>query len=174
MLEKLKNNLALVVTGITLLGSIGAGIQSIGAVVNTLQGIDDRMNEIEYRFEELRNETMVSNDIAVLFEKIYALEQIADQTGYFEERVVALETNYGNIDSDLRDLEWKLDDLENRVLGNNGIDSQEYSLQKWEWTDINTKITRIETELDLSVQDQWVIDDIKNRLAYLEAMNHGH
>ena len=174
MLKKLKDNLALVVTGITLLGSIGAGIQSIGAVVNTLQGIDDRMNEIEYRFEELRDETMVSNDIAVLFEKIYALEQIADQTGYFEDRVVALETNYQNIESDLRDLEWKLDDLENRILGENGVNSQQYAIQKWEWTDINSKITRIETQLDLSVQDQWVIDDIKNRLAYLEAMNHGH
>ena len=117
---------------------------------------------------------MVSNDIAVLFEKIYALEQIADQTAYFEERVIYLETNYQNIESDLRDLEWKLDDLENRILGENGVNSQQYAIQKWEWTDINSKITRIETQLDLSVQDQWVIDDIKNRLAYLEAMNHGH
>jgi hypothetical protein len=32
MISKIKDNLALVVTAITLMGSIGAGVQSLGAV----------------------------------------------------------------------------------------------------------------------------------------------
>ena len=46
MLNKIKDNLAIVVTAITLMGSIGAGVQSLGAVINTLTNIDDRMNDI--------------------------------------------------------------------------------------------------------------------------------
>ena len=50
MLQKIKENLALIVTGITLLGSIGAGFQSVSNIINTLTGIDERMNNIEYEF----------------------------------------------------------------------------------------------------------------------------
>ena len=64
MLTKIKDNLAIVVTAITLLGSIGAGIQSLGAVLTTLSNIDDRMYQIEEQFDQLRSETMVSSDIA--------------------------------------------------------------------------------------------------------------
>ena len=53
MLKKIKDNLALLVTAITLVGAIGSGVQSLNAVLNTLTGIDDRMNDIEYRFDEL-------------------------------------------------------------------------------------------------------------------------
>jgi len=73
MISKIKDNLAIVVTAITLMGSIGAGVQSLGAVINTLTNIDERMNTIEYDFQALKESTMVSNDIAVLYEKIYAL-----------------------------------------------------------------------------------------------------
>ena len=60
MLKKLKDNLALVVTGITLLGSIGAGAQSVTNIVSTLTGIDERMNNIEYEFYQLKESTTVS------------------------------------------------------------------------------------------------------------------
>ena len=71
MLRKLKDNLGLVVTGIALMSSVGAGVQSLNAVLQTLTGIDDRMNNIEYEFYQLKESTMVSNDIAILYEKIY-------------------------------------------------------------------------------------------------------
>ena len=67
MLSKIKDNLALIVTGITLLGSIGAGYNSVVNIVNTLTGIDERMNSIEYEFNVLKDSTMVSNDIAILY-----------------------------------------------------------------------------------------------------------
>ena len=51
MISKIKDNLAIVVTAITLMGSIGAGVQSLGAVLNTLTNIDDRMNTIEVDFQ---------------------------------------------------------------------------------------------------------------------------
>ena len=84
MIAKIKDNLALVVTAITLMGSIGAGVQSLGAVINTLTNIDERMNTIEIDFETLRESTMVSNDIAILYEKIYQLEQVAYNAEYLE------------------------------------------------------------------------------------------
>ena len=93
MLNKIKDNLAIVVTAITLMGSIGAGVQSLGAVINTLTNIDDRMNDIEYDFEQLKSETMVSNDIAILYEKIYQLEQVAYNAEYLETELTTLRAN---------------------------------------------------------------------------------
>ena len=66
MISKIKDNLALIVTAITLLGSVGAGIQSLNAVLTTLSNIDERMNSIEYEFTTLKESTYVQNDIAVL------------------------------------------------------------------------------------------------------------
>ena len=173
MFKKLKDNLALVVTGITLLGSIGAGFQSVSNIVNTLTGIDERMNNIEYEFYQLKESTMVSNDIAILYEKIYQLEQVAYNAEYLEEKLITLETNYFNLDNEVRDLEWKLEDFQNRYisdLNNPSQDSQEYELMKWEWQDLLKKVTVLET----NQLETWQLDDIKNRIAYLEAQMHGH
>ena len=173
MLKKLKDNLALVVTGITLLGSIGAGFQSVSNIVNTLTGIDERMNNIEYEFYQLKESTMVSNDIAILYEKIYQLEQVAYNAEYLEEKLITLETNYFNLDNEVRDLEWKLEDFQNRYisdLNNPSQDSQEYELMKWEWQDLLKKVTVLET----NQLETWQLDDIKNRIAYVEAQMHGH
>tara|TARA_X000001388_G_C2228087_1_gene121909 strand:- start:1029 stop:1550 length:522 start_codon:yes stop_codon:yes gene_type:complete len=171
--KKLKDNLALVVTGITLLGSIGAGFQSVSNIVNTLTGIDERMNNIEYEFYQLKESTMVSNDIAILYEKIYQLEQVAYNAEYLEERLITLETNYFNLDNEVRDLEWKLEDFQNRYisdLNNPSQDSQEYELMKWEWQDLLKKVTVLET----NQLETWQLDDLKNRIAYVEAQMHGH
>ena len=159
MLNKIKDNLAIVVTAITLMGSIGAGVQSLGAVINTLTNIDDRMNDIEYDFEQLKSETMVSNDIAILYEKIYQLEQVAYNAEYLE--------------TEVRDLEWKVEDFQARYisdLNNPSQDSQSYELMKWEWQDLLKKVTILET----NQLETWQIDDLKNRIAYVEAMMHGH
>ena len=138
MLAKLKENLALIVTAITLMGSIGAGVQSLTAVIDTLTGIDDRMNIIETDFQVLKDSTMVSNDIAVLYEKISALEAVA------------------------RDEHINFD--------NNFQDSQEYSLQKWEWQDIQKKITTLEN----NQLESWELDNLRDRITYLEAYMHQH
>ena len=66
MLKKIKDNIAFVGVSLGLLGSVGAGLSTAQDIVFTLQGIDDRMNNIEYEFDQLKESTMVSNDIAVL------------------------------------------------------------------------------------------------------------
>ena len=173
MLKKLKDNLALVVTGITLLGSIGAGYNSVVNIVNTLTGIDERMVSIESQFETLKNETMVSNDIAVLYEKIYALEQIAYNADFLENELTTLKANYQNLDSELRDLEWKFEDFQDRYiseLNNPPQDSQEYELMKWEWQDLLKKITTLEN----NQLESWELDNLKDRITYLEAYMHQH
>lgn len=164
MISKIKDNLALIVTAITLLGSVGAGIQSLNAVLTTLGNIDERMNSIEYEFTTLKESTYVQNDIAVLYEKIYDLEEQAQQLEYLAGRIGFFDSEINNIKQRLGDLEWKFDDESNFV------DSQAYELQKWEWQDLLRKITVIET----NQLETWEIDNIKDRLTYLETSLHNH
>ena len=163
-MSKIKDNLALIVTAITLLGSVGAGIQSLNAVLTTLSNIDERMNSIEYEFTTLKESTYVQNDIAVLYEKIYALEEQAQQLEYLAGRIGFFDSEINNIKQRLGDLEWKFDDE------NSFVDSQAYELQKWEWQDLLRKITVIET----NQLETWEIDNIKDRLTYLETSLHNH
>ena len=164
MISKIKDNLALIVTAITLLGSVGAGIQSLNAVLTTLGNIDERMNSIEYEFTTLKESTYVQNDIAVLYEKIYDLEEQAQQLEYLAGRIGFFDSEINNIKQRFGDLEWKFDDESNFV------DSQAYELQKWEWQDLLRKITVIET----NQLETWEIDNIKDRLTYLETSLHNH
>ncbi len=173
MLKKVKDNLGLFVTGLALMSSVGAGIQSLNAVLTTLTGIDDRMNNIEYEFYQLKESTMVSNDIAILYEKINQLEQVAYNAEYLETELTTLRANYQNLESEVRDLEWKLEDFQARYiseLNNPAQDSQSYELMKWEWQDLLKKVTILET----NQLETWQLDDLKNRIAYVEAMMHGH
>ena len=84
MLNKIKDNLGLIATAIALMGSIGAGLSTAGEIVNTLQGIDDRMNQVEVDFEMLKESTFVQGDIAVLFEKVQKLEIANDTNQYVQ------------------------------------------------------------------------------------------
>ena len=84
MLSKIKDNLGLIATAIALMGSVGAGLSTAGDIVNTLQNIDDRMNQVEVDFEMLKDSTMVQGDIAVLFEKVQKLEVASDTNQYVQ------------------------------------------------------------------------------------------
>ena len=84
MLNKIKDNLGLIATAIALMGSVGAGLSTAGDIVNTLQNIDDRMNQVEVDFEMLKDSTMVQGDIAVLFEKVQKLEVASDTNQYVQ------------------------------------------------------------------------------------------
>lgn len=172
MFKKIKENLALVVTAITLLGSIGAGIQSLGAVLTTLSNIDERMYSIEEEFAQLRSETMVSSDIATLYEKINKLEQQASQFEYISSQIGYYDSEINNLKQELRDLEWKVDDFMNRDA--NFQDSQEYSLQKWEWQDNLKTIERIKSDIDVLNSKLWEVEDVRARLGYVEANTHNH
>ena len=160
MLKKIKENIGLVATAIALMGSVGAGIQSLTAVVNTLQGIDERMNNIEYEFQTLKESTYVQNDIAVLYEKVQQLEMTANDAEFLRDKLSALEANYFNLEQQMRDSGY---DFQNK-----------YIPEKWEWQDMNDSITRVETQNQTISQSLWEIDDLKNRIAYLEAFIHSH
>jgi len=84
MLNKVKDNLGLIATAIALMGSVGAGLSTAGDIVNTLQNIDDRMNQVEVDFEMLKESTFVQGDIAVLFEKVQKLEMTNDTNQYVQ------------------------------------------------------------------------------------------
>ena len=160
MLKKLKDNLGLVVTGIALMSSVGAGIQSLNAVLVTLTGIDDRMNTIEYEFVTLKDSTYVQNDIAVLYEKIQSLEMAAQNVGRFTEEMATLQANLYNLEQQVRDGGFDLD--------------RYYLLEKWEYQDLNDSLTRVETQVQTVNNSMWELNDLKTRLAYLEAAGHGH
>ncbi|MDC1020730.1 hypothetical protein OAR23_01755 [bacterium] len=160
MFKKLKDNLGLVVTGIALMSSVGAGIQSLNAVLITLTGIDERMNNIEYEFVTLKESTYVQNDIAVLYEKIQSLEMAAQNVGRFNEEMATLQANLFNLEQQVRDGGFDLD--------------RYYLLEKWEYQDLNDSLTRVETQIQSVNNSMWELNDLKTRLAYLEANNHSH
>jgi len=82
VLSKIKDNLGLIATGFALMGTIGTGISTAADIVNTLQGIDERMEFVEREFGKLKEDTMVTSDIAVLYEKIQDLEITANEADY--------------------------------------------------------------------------------------------
>ena len=47
MLSKIKDNLGLIATAIALMGSVGAGLSTATEIVDTLKGIDNRMNQVK-------------------------------------------------------------------------------------------------------------------------------
>jgi ABC-type Na+ transport system ATPase subunit NatA len=108
---KIKDNLGLIATAIALMGSVGAGLSTAADIVNTLQGIDDRMNQIEVDFDMLKDSTMVQGDIAVLFEKVQKLEVTNDTNQYVQiekwewddikKQITRLETQIIDQDQDL-------------------------------------------------------------------------
>ena len=126
LLGKIKDNLGLIATAVALMGTIGTGLSTAGEIVNTLQGIDDRMNNIEYEFTALKESTYVQGDIAVLFEKVQKLEITNDTNQYVQ-------------------------------------------IEKWEWDDIKTQVTRLESQLMDQEQDLMLIREIQTRLAWIEA-----
>ena len=160
MLSKIKENIGLIVTGIALLSSVGAGITAVGDIVTTLTNIDERMEFVEQEFSQLRDETMVSNDIAVLYEKIFALEMAAQNVGRFNEEIATLQANLFNLEQQVRDGGFDLD--------------RYYLLEKWEYQELNDSLTRVETQIQSVNNNMWELNDLKSRLAYLEAAGHGH
>lgn len=171
MLKKVKDNLGLIATAIALMGSVGAGLSTAADIVNTLQGIDDRMNQVEVDFEMLKESTFVQNDIAVLYEKIQQLEMAAQNVGRFNEEMAALQTNLMNLEQNYYDLKFDTE----QSLRDSGFDlDRYYLLEKWEYQDLNDSMTRIQTQIESVNQNIWQIDDLKNRLAWLEANNHNH
>ena len=160
MFAKIKDNIGLIATAIALMGSVGAGIQSVGQIVNTLQGIDERMVGIEIEFEQLKQDTMVSNDIAVLYEKIQSLEIQAMRYQELDQTLASMTTEIYQIKEDLRESGM---DFSNKKL-----------LEEWEWSDAQAQIIRIDTILQQVQNQLWTLDTLETRIAYLEANLHGH
>ena len=155
MLKKVKDNLGLIATAIALMGSVGAGLSTAADIVNTLQGIDERMDFIEQDFGRLKEETMVASDIAVLYEKIFDLEQQLVNAEYLGEQIAYLQADVNNLRQDVLDSGW---DIENKYLP-----------EKWEWDNLGDQVIRLETQLQSLTNDLWKLDDYGNRIAWLES-----
>ena len=160
MIDKIKENLGLAVTVIALMGSVGAGLRTAGDIVSTLSNIDERMNGIEMEFDQLKQDTMVSNDIAVLYEKIQSLEEQAMRYQELDQTLATMTTEINTLKEDLRESGM---DFSNKKL-----------LEEWEWSDAQAQIIRIDTILQQLQQDLWNLDSLDTRIAYLEANLHGH
>lgn len=160
MIDKIKDNLGLAVTVIALMGSVGAGLRTAGDIVSTLSNIDERMNGIEMEFDQLKQDTMVSNDIAVLYEKIQSLEEQAMRYQELDQTLATMTTEINTLKEDLRESGM---DFSNKKL-----------LEEWEWSDAQAQIIRIDTILQQVQQDLWNLDSLDTRIAYLEANLHGH
>ena len=165
MLEKIRNNIALVIGGFTIVGAVVGGINTVGRLVDTLSGIDDRVSQLE----QLVADNEIQNQISILYEKIYQLEQVAYNVDYY--------SNLLKLDQKVMYLEWKVDDFQNRYisdLNNPSQDSQEYSLQKWEWQDMLKQIERMKTQVENVNQNWWQVDENTNQIQQLWQQTHGH
>ena len=160
LLGKIKENLGLAVTVIALMGSVGAGLRTAGDIVSTLSNIDERMDGIEMDFDQLKQDTMVSNDIAVLYEKIQSLEEQAMRYQELDQTLATMTTEINTLKEDLRESGM---DFSNKKL-----------LEEWEWSDAQAQVIRIDTILQQLQQDLWYLDSLETRIAYLEANLHGH
>tara|TARA_Y100000593_G_C4223216_1_gene292982 strand:+ start:378 stop:884 length:507 start_codon:yes stop_codon:yes gene_type:complete len=167
MIDKLRQNIPLVLGGITLLGAIGSGINEMGRVVDTLTGIDDRMSEIEIRFDELRDETMVSNDIAIIFEKINQLEQESWESGYLEDRVLLLEESYGDLQTKYYDLEYDIEYLKERIIYlESDMNQDQGGVEDYELQELKDRLLILENEW---YNNKWKFEDFDNRIQWLES-----
>ena len=155
MFIKIKDNIGLIATAIALMGTIGTGLSTAADIVNTLQGIDDRMNNIEYEFNTLKESTYVQNDIAVLYEKIQDLEMAASNLGRANETIAYLQSEIANLRQAVDNSGWDLE--------------QKYIPEKWEWQDINDKTIRMETQIQNLQQKLWEIDVLDDRITWLES-----
>jgi hypothetical protein len=85
--------------------------------------------------------------------------------------MAALQTNLMNLEQNYYDLKFDTE----QSLRDSGFDlDRYYLLEKWEYQDLNDSMTRIQTQIESVNQNIWQIDDLKNRLAWLEANNHNH
>ena len=114
----------------------------------------------KYEFVTLKDSTYVQNDIAVLYEKIQSLEMAAQNVGRFNEEMATLQANLFNLEQQVRDGGFDLD--------------RYYLLEKWEYQDLNDSLTRVETQIQSVNNNMWELNDLKTRLAYLEAVGHDH
>jgi len=84
----------------------------------------------------------------------------AQNVGRFTEEMATLQANLYNLEQTVRDGGFDLD--------------RYYLLEKWEYQDLNDSLTRVETQIQSVNNNMWELNDLKSRLAYLEAAGHGH
>lgn len=165
MIEKIKSNIAFIAVAIGLLGSIGAGIRATTDIVDSILTVDERMYVLEEQFYQLQESTMVSNDIAILYEKIYQLEQANYENEYLSERVLLLEENYADLQQKMYDLEYlaeRVTYLEANQYADTGDDS---GIDEWEFDQLRDRVLILETQWG---EKWWKFDEYDQRLDWLE------
>ncbi len=162
MIDKLRQNIPLILGVVTLLGAIGQGVTELGRVVDTLTGIDDRMYDLEYRFEELRNETQVSNDIAILYEKIYQLESANYDNEYLSERVTVLENKVWELENDLGEITYLSERITYIEANMYNQPENDNVIELWEFQNLKDRVLILETEFGDLYDVDWRLDELEN------------
>jgi hypothetical protein len=164
MIQKMRENIPLILGAITLMGALGSGLQQLNVVITSIQTVDERIFHLEDQFQRLSEDTMVASDIAVLYEKIYALEQQTWNAQYLEDRVLILEENYGDLQEKLYDLEY----LEERIiyLESNQYNDDGNGIEEWDFDNLKDRVLILETQWN---DKWWKFDNYDDRLDYLES-----
>ena len=164
MIEWLRKNITFLTVGVGLIGSIFAGLQQTAEIVESIRTVDERMVGLESQFYQLQEDTMVSNDIAILYEKIYQLESANYETEYLAERVLILEENYTDLQQKLYDLEY----LEERIiyLESNQYNDNNSGIEEWDFDNLKDRVLVLETQWN---DKWWKFDNYDDRLDYLES-----
>ena len=108
---------------------------------------------------------MVASDIATLYEKIQQLENDGYALQQYKDKIISLETMTWN-------LEQKVFELENEFKSISMSD--EVTISQWEFDQLKTDVVVNIAEINNIKADLWQIDDLKTRMAWIEANTHGH
>ena len=167
MLQKIRENIAFIAVAVGLMGSVGAGIQQTTHIVDSILSVDERMYYLEEQFYQLQESTMVSNDIAILYEKISQLESANYENEYLSERVLLLEENYGDLQQKMYDLEYLSERVTYLEANQYAETENDSGIDEWEFTMLRDRVLILETEFDS--MEWWRVTELENRITWLES-----
>ena len=120
------------------------------------------MYDLEYRFDELRNETQVSNDIAILYEKIYQLESANYDNEYLSERVTVLENKVWELENDLGEITYLSERITYIEANMYNQPENDNVIELWEFQNLRDRVLILETEFGDLYDVDWRLDELEN------------
>ncbi len=179
---RIKTNLGTLVSIAIAIGVIFWQAQSIKSQIDSNS---DGMHELAVAIEEFTHTTALAQQLDAITNQIeHRLSQIEGTDNAYA--LGDIQTNIariGDLDMDIQDLEWKLDDLEYRYTEDSRMEAIMQELdalwlrieqmqggitEEWEVDELSDRIISLETLMWNQGDSDWVIDELERRVNELE------
>ena len=179
---RIKTNLGTLVSIAIAIGVIFWQAQSIKSQIDSNS---DGMHELAVAIEEFTHTTALAQQLDTITNQIdHRLSQIeGTDTAYVLGDIQTNIARISDLDIDIQDLEWKLDELEYRFNEDTRMDAIFQELdglwlrieqmqggitEEWEVNDLSDRIVALETLMWNQGDSSWEIDELEKRLVALE------